>query len=184
MGLKIITPPVLEPVSLTEAKLHLRVEHDVDNTLITGLIAAARLLCEAYQARAYLSQTLELRLDRWPAGRGIDLPRPPLASVTSILWKDQSEEQHTMAEDQYITDSDSEPGRILLAEGCSWPSGELYPAGAVAIRYVAGAAAAVSVPQSIKQAILLTLGDWYMDRQSGQALSPASRALLSRERVW
>lgn len=184
MGLKLITGPAAEPVSLTEAKLHLRVDSDADNALIPGLITAARMLCESYQSRAYLAQTLELRLDAWPREREIELPRPPLALVTSVKWKDSEGTEHTMDTDEYLVDTDSEPGRIVLADGCSWPSGELYPAGAVAVRYAAGAALAASVPQNVKQAILLTVGDWYQDRQSGSPLSAAARALLVRDRMW
>ena len=51
--LKLITPPAFEPVSLIEAKTHLRVDYEDQNAEISSLITAARVYCEQYQHRAY-----------------------------------------------------------------------------------------------------------------------------------
>jgi len=63
MGLKQTVAPALEPVSLTEAKLHLRIDTTAEDVLISSLIKAARQYCENYQRRAYITQTWELWLD-------------------------------------------------------------------------------------------------------------------------
>lgn len=42
---------VIEPVTLEEAKAHLRVEFDDDDTYITALISAAREYVESFQNR-------------------------------------------------------------------------------------------------------------------------------------
>lgn len=77
MSLKISVAPVTEPVSLDEAKLHLRVDLTDEDTLIDTLIAAAREDCEKFQNRAYISQTWELWLDAFPSRNYIELPLPP-----------------------------------------------------------------------------------------------------------
>lgn len=183
MTLRLITAPATEPVSSAEAKLHLKVDGSTDDTLISALIVAARMLCEAYQGRGYITQTWELTLDAFPESP-FELPPAPLASVVSIKYTDSGGTEYTMDPGDYVLDTSAEPGRVALADGVSWPSVVLYPVGGVKIRYTVGAASAAAVPQNVKQAILLTVGDWYEDRQAGAALSPAARALLTIDRVF
>lgn len=180
MTLRLITAPATEPVSSAEAKLHLKVDGSTDDTLIAALISAARLLCEAFQGRGYITQTWELTLDAFPESP-FELPVAPLATVTSIKYKDSAGTETTMDSGDYVLDISAEPGRVALADGVSWPSVDLYPVGGVKIRYTVGAA---SAPANVKQAILLTVGSWYEDRQAGSDLSPAAKALLTVDRVF
>jgi len=82
MRLKIKTPATVEPVTLDEAKLHLKIDGADDNALITALITTARQLAEKETKRAFITQTLEMFLDSAPAE--IEIPRPPLQSVEAI----------------------------------------------------------------------------------------------------
>jgi len=82
MRLKLKTAPSVEPVTLDQAKLHLRVDSSDDNTLITALITTARQLAERETKRAFITQTWELHLDR--ALPEVEIPKPPLQSVDSI----------------------------------------------------------------------------------------------------
>ena len=68
MSAILLNAPASEPVSLAEAKLFLRVEHDDDDDLIAALIAAARVQVEAQTRRALITQTWRLVRDVWPAG--------------------------------------------------------------------------------------------------------------------
>lgn len=166
MTLKVITPPAVEPVTLAETKLHLRVTTSADDDQITALITTARELVEQSLSRALISQTLELVLDSWP-GSTIILPRPPLVSVTSIVYTDDAAADATFASTNYLVDADSTPGRIRLKSGKTWPSTTLQDLNAVRVRYVAGyGAAGTNVPQPIRQAILLLIGDWYENREA------------------
>jgi len=180
VALRLITAPATEPVSSAEAKLHLKVDGSTDDTLIAALISAARILCESFQGRGYITQTWELTLDAFPASP-FELPMAPLASVVSIKYKDADGTEYTVDSGDYVLDLSSEPGRVALADGKSWPSVSLYPVGGVKIRYTVGGA---SAPANVKQAILLTIGDWYEDRQAGSDLSPAAKALLTVDRVF
>src|SRR5690242_18545156 len=99
MNIKVITPPTSEPITLEEAKLHLRVDGVDDDTLITMLITAAREEVERLSFHALMTQTLELILDVWPYDKSvfpgwpygkIKIPRPPLQSVTSLTYKDST----------------------------------------------------------------------------------------------
>lgn len=158
-----------------------------EDSLLSALIVAAREYCEAYQNRAYVTQTIELSLDRWPRFP-VNLPRPPLVSVASIKYYDTANMEHTFAATSYFVDADSEPGRIALAHGVTLPTITLREIGAVKIQYTAGAAVA-DVPQRVKQAILLLIGYWYENREaalSGKTSAQIEfsvRALLGFDRV-
>lgn len=190
--LKLITAPAVEPVLLAEAKTHLRVDTTADDTLIEGLIAAARETLESTLSRALINQTWELVMDAFPGGNRIRLPRPPLVSVTSIKYKDKNGVEYT-ATSKYIVDTDSEPGQIVLHDDETWPSDELYEVGAVRVRYVAGyGAAGANVPRPLRQALLLLVGDWYENREdtviaqgySANALPTGVEALVQTYRIW
>src|SRR3990167_7589456 len=111
MGLIRTAAPDQEPLSLDEAKQHLRVDIDEHDELILSLVAAARQWAEDHTLRALVTQTWRLTLDyERPSfeadGRcthRIVLPRPPLASVTSVTYVDLEGATQTLAVDQYIT---------------------------------------------------------------------------------
>ena len=165
MALKLITAPAAEPVSTSEAKAHLRVDTTADDTYIGTLITVARQNVESHLRRSLITQTWEVVLDAFPAGV-IRLPKPPLASVTSIKYTDDEGNESTYSSDNYVVDSDTEPGRVVLKSGQTWPAVTLAAANGVRVRYVAGYGAAGSnVPQAIRQAILLVIGSLYENRE-------------------
>ena len=166
MAILIVEPPIEEPITLDEAKLHCRVDVDDDDTLITGLISAARAYAEAIEWRAYLTQTIELHLDAWPSGNQIELPRPPLQSVTSIVYTGEDGTEHTVDADTYVVDTAREPGRIALKSGESWPSETLQVVDGIVITYLAGWEFADDVSAMRKQALLLLVGHWYENRET------------------
>jgi len=162
---QILTQPTNEPVSLTEAKLHLRVDITADDNEIAGLVQAATEQVELWARRALVTQTLDYTLDAWPDGRIITLPRPPLVSVTSITYKSDAGVAATFSSTYYAVDADAEPGRVALLDSASWPSTALYPVSPIKVRYIAGYGAASAVPERYKQAIKLLCGHWYENRE-------------------
>lgn len=186
MRYKTVTPVSVEPVTLEEAKLHLRVDSDDEDNLIQSLISTARTYCENYTGRAFATQTLEAYLDEFPVGE-IELPRPPLQSVTSVIYKNSDSVSTTMTvTTEYIVDSDSDVGRIVLPYGKSWPSFTAYTVNPIKIKYVTGYTA---IPESLKQAMLLLIGHWYANREDvitgtiSKTIETASRALMNQYRV-
>ncbi len=163
--LKIATAPASEPVLLAEAKAQCRVDGSTDDTLITGLIKVARLDAEGFLNRAIITQTWDLYLDAWPGKTFIEIPLPPLQSVTSIKYTDKNGVEATMAAGDYIVDTVSEPGRVYLKWDKSWPSVDLQVVNGIVVRFVAGYGLAASVPETIKQAILLQIGHYYENRE-------------------
>jgi len=166
MILKRTVDPTEEPVSVTEAKAHLRVDLADDDLLIGSLVTAARQYIEDTAARALCTQTWRLSLDEWPTIGYIELPRPPLQTVSSIVYTDSAAVAHTFSTDYYDVDTDSEPGRVVLEYGDTWPTGTLASTNPIQVTYVAGYGAVASVPQHLKQAILLLTAHWYENREA------------------
>lgn len=185
MQLVTYTEPAEEPVSLEEAKAHLRVVNTAEDDLIAGLVVAARQQCEDEARRAFVTRTYDLTLDCWPV-EPLRLPRQPLGDVISVTYIDSTGNTNTVDESTYETDSE----RMFLAYGKSWPSATLRPYSAVTIRYTAGYGNASDVPARYKQAMLLLIGHWFQNRESvvvgavGRELPMAVKALLHTDRNY
>lgn len=205
MALKLIEAPEIEPVTINQAIKHLNEyapetveteepaadpevpeepaaeETEPEYGLqehIADLIATARETCEEYQNRAYLTQTWELWLDAWlPI---IDIPRPPLQSIESVKWHDREGTEHTIDPADYFADTNSEPGRILMNPGKPWPAG-LRPASGICITFTAGHAETARVPRRIRQAILLLVAEWYLNREASSLTGKGGAEKFSRE---
>lgn len=189
MNLTLITAPATEPITIDEAKLHLRVDHDSEDTIIDRLITVARRHVELYQRRALITQTWQIWLDEWPQDGAKRLPRPPLQSVTSAKYYGTDDTEYTF--DEYSVDTDSEPGRVYLNYGESWPSTTLRPAHAIVIEYVAGYGDADDVPRNVVQAMLLLIGHLYENREAimttgmnAVSVPMTVDALLSMDRIF
>jgi len=121
---------------------------------LNTLIVAARTTAENFQNRAYMDRTYDLALDYFPS-MPINLPMPPLKSVTSIQYTDQDGLTTTVTATDYIVDTIGEPGRVAFAKGKCWPSVTLQAVNGVVIRFVAGFD---EVPENVKLAIKFYVG--------------------------
>lgn len=185
MQLTLVTPPAVTPVSLAEAKAHLRVEHDEDDAYITSLIKTVTARIDGrngWLRRALVNQTWKLELPWFPVARCIALPMPPLQSVTSIKYFDHNNEEQTFAAEAYEVVKSTDEGYIYLKTGESWP-GTWERQGAVAITFVAGyGESGEAVPENIRHAIKIEIAGLYgADRgDEGEKVppSPAIKRLL------
>jgi uncharacterized phiE125 gp8 family phage protein len=184
MGFKVITPPT-EPVTLADARLHLRVTDTAEDTLISALITAAREYCEHYLQRAVGSQTLELALDEFPEG-SIELPMGPVTSITSIKYIDTNQAEQTLSGSAYTLDDYSHQSWAVPAYETEWPE-TLEAANVVKVRYVAGSA---TPPSAVLAAMKLIIGHLYENREqsiigvSVTELPLGVKALLDTKRIW
>jgi len=193
MALTIVTEPTIEPLDLEEIEDHLRLSETstgAEDTVLLGFLTAARRYCERLQGRAYLEQTWDLTLKDFPGGDCIEIPRPPLLSVTHLKYYGTGGTANTMTAANYYVDTDSEPGRLCLAYGEVWPSETLRPDNGVVVRFVAGYGSVQSlVPAEVKQALKLIIGTMYERRESTDIkemyqVPDGAHALLSLDRVW
>ena len=183
----VTVPPGVEPISVGEAKQHLRQDAPDDDTLISGLIIAAREQVERMTSRALITRTIEFYRDQfpgippWPNSPVIELPQPPLIAVTGLSFIDSAFANHnwTVSGNNLLDetgavnahwDNVNEPGRIMLAYSQVWPNRVLKTVNALKITYTAGYGPdPVNVPQAAKQAMLLLIGSWYTFRESLEA---------------
>lgn len=175
MPIKVVTPPVIEPVTLAEAKLHARVDADdvLEDTLLSILISSARSHGENTTRRAFVTQTLELTLPSFPAnGDPIELPRPPFQSITSVTYIDATGASVTLDPAAYfaLATSDSVPALLYPAPDDCWPATAVRP-NAVAIRYVAGwpvttgSPPLATTPEALRAWMLVRITDLYTQRE-------------------
>lgn len=187
----LITAPTVEPVSLVEAKAHLRVDIDDDDALISRLITTARMHIEDSTRPhvAMINQTWEYIADDWPEGDTLELRPYPLVSVTSIKYTDEDAVESTFASANYLVDTYSQPGRVKLKSTAAWPSTDLRELNGFVVRFVAGyGASAAAVPVQLRQAILLYVGHWYENREpiltTGMMVAPLQKTIDDLLRNW
>lgn len=162
------TPPASEPLTLTEAKTHLRVSGSTEDALITSLISAAREMAEAYTSRQFITATYTMKIEDFPVGEGpISLPRTPLGSVSSVTYLSTTGTSTTLSTDVYEVLSDNTRASIVLKPGQSWPNTRTEQREAVTITFTAGyGAATTDVPESARAAMLLIVGTLFDNRES------------------
>ena len=173
MPLQLVIPPAEEPVSLIDAKLHLRVDFDEDDTLIASLISAARQAAETLTGRQFVNARWKLVLDGFPPC-AIALAKCPVQSVVAINYLDMNSLVQTMPASTYTVESACEPARITPVFGQVWPP-SLPQIGAVSVTFDAGYGTAAQVPEGIKSWIKLRVGSLYAHREE--------MAVLSRGRI-
>lgn len=188
MGLRQTTPPAVEPISLADMKLHLRVDADDDDSLISALISAAREYAEVFTRRQIITATWMWTFDKF--ADELIVPRAPLQSVTSVKYIDTAGVQQTLSADVYDVHSADTPGRVTLAYAQSWPDARAQT-NAIEIVFVAGYGDAAGsprrIPDSLIAALKLLAGDFYEHREGRTEIrvqdNPTVDRLLSTFRI-
>ncbi|HWV83774.1 MAG TPA: head-tail connector protein [Hyphomicrobiaceae bacterium] len=165
MTTTLLIGPTVEPVTLSEAKAHLRVDSSAEDTLIQSLIMASRLHIEAALDLALITQTWRVQFDRWPRSRSLNLPLRPVQSLTAVRVFDDADDDEALDTSTFILDGTAHPARLILSGRASL----LQPtraANGIEIDFVAGYGdAPADVPQPIRQALLLLTAHWYENRE-------------------
>ena len=166
-SLHLVTGPTAEPVTLAEAKAHLRVDHAFDDALIAAQVAAARTHVETITGHRLLPQTWRLDMDAAPDAPDLFLPLRPVTAISAVTYRDSLGQAQTMSSALYRTSIPSGapamPARVWAIDG--WPDTDCGP-GAFSIQFVVGYADAGAVPKPLVAAILLLLGDLYILREA------------------
>lgn len=107
----------------------------------------------------------------------------PVQSITSITYKDANGNTQTLSTDVYLLDDYALPNAIVLKYSQSWPD-TYEEQNAITVTYVAGQSTS-DLPQAIKQAMLLTIADFYENRTDYvKRLPTAAQYLLNQYRVF
>lgn len=181
MGWKIKTQPATEPVTLTEAKAHLNIPSAITDwdDLITTQVKAAREYVEQYASQHLITQTVQEYFSDFPCG-WLELTRYPIASITHVKYTDSDHAQQTWDSSKYDTDLVSRYGRIAPKPSQDWPDND-DSLNSIQVEYVTGYGAASDVPARFKQAILLTVGHMFENREDTVHTLPTRVCDLLRE---
>lgn len=177
-----ITPPAELPVTLAEAKAHLRVDAADEDELISALIGAATDHLDGWTGilgRALVTQTWRQDFDCFaPCLR---LPLSPVSAVTAVSYTDPDGNAQTFADYDLVTDGFGP--FVRRKRNASWPTTNGDP---VSVTFTAGYGASFDVPSAIKQAILLHIGTLYEYRETmadRAQPTPAYDALIAPYRL-
>jgi uncharacterized phiE125 gp8 family phage protein len=155
--------PAAEPVSLTDAKEQLRITHSDDDDYITALIVAAREWAEEFTKTSFITQTWTAEYPSWPVDRILDLPRPPLQSVTTLKYRDADDAQQTISDTQYQVETGGKLIKLLSTFGSPGLQADReFPIEAI---FVTGAGdASTDVSSKIILAIKIMITHYYVNR--------------------
>lgn len=172
----VVTPPASDPVTLDEAKEHLRVDIADDDTLITVLISAATEYVATVTRRSIMTQTLKLVLPEFPADSDlIRLPYPPFytISIGQVQYRDATDGtlQTWDSANYEVVQTGALCHCLRYVLNGAWPTSVLDAVDAVQITYAAGEASAADVDERIKLAIKLLVGHWYENREDTTPLN-------------
>lgn len=177
MPLILTTPPAAEPVSLADAKAHLRVTHADDDAYITKLITAARRAIEQRSGLRFISQGWSLFLDCWPGTAAVSLQLSPVSAIEDVITYSEDDTPSVVDPAHYYLDHAAQPARCVLRDGRVPPRGG-RPVNSIEIRFTSGFGAdGDAVPGDFRQAILITVAHWFDHRGDGEGASLPLAAL-------
>jgi uncharacterized phiE125 gp8 family phage protein len=179
MNLKVLARGTSEPVTLAEAKLHLRVDVTDDDALITAMISAAREMIERYTSRTLIYTAYRMTMDMWTWD--IELPRSPAIEAAANLvtginyitpriryWdNDYVQQTITYADDDFELLLDNNPPLLVLPPSTIWPITAPLQRGAIEIDWIAGyGSSSTGIPQLLRLAIMMLVAHWYEHREA------------------
>ncbi len=161
----LISGPAIEPVTLAEAKAHLRIDASDEDMLISSLITAARIHIETVCSRVLITQSWKIYFDNWPSKSCVEIPITPLQGISAVTLYDASDNTSTLDAANWFADTVSTPGRLVRRQGAVWAD-PARSANGVEITITAGYGdSAADVPQNLRQAILLLVAHWFETRE-------------------
>ncbi|MEQ1650701.1 MAG: head-tail connector protein [Hyphomicrobiaceae bacterium] len=168
MALILTAPPAVEPVSLVEAKAHLRVDGDAENILIQSLILTSRLHIETAFGLALIQQSWAIFRDAWPSAREVMLPLNPIKSIDAIRLYDATGTFILAPLAGFTVDSSANQSRLVRHANLTLPQPH-RPANGIEIAVTAGFGPNPSdVPAPIRHALLLLVAHWYEHRDPSE----------------
>lgn len=165
-------------VTLEDAKAHLRVDHDVEDDVISSLLQASIDACADYAARAFDQTVYEYSASCWPCRGCLEIPIAPVGAVSSVKYVDEDGAMQTVAGASWKWERTDAGARVLFDPDYSLPAlGTRFQAGGDAIRvtlqagydvgdFSQGDDPEMKLPSEARSAIMLMLGGLYANREN------------------
>jgi uncharacterized phiE125 gp8 family phage protein len=172
----LVNKPLVEPLSLTDAKNWLRVDHGDDDVMIANLITSAREMVEARTGRSLIAQTWRVTLDAWPDGSRVALPLLPVMTIAAVRVINASGTAVVLAPSAYALETQRDPPVLQVLA----PIAPGKERNGIELDVIVGYGPAASdCPESLRQAMRLILSVAYARR--GPDLPPIERANTSSD---
>jgi uncharacterized phiE125 gp8 family phage protein len=145
------TAPVVEPITLAEAKEYARIDGSAEDTLITALIKMARLHCESFTGKSLVPKTVTITSFAFPYQ--FQMPYGPVNAennVTKVVTLDQNGGETNL---NYQVNVGLYPKMMILGGNQSYKFKMIYTAGFT------------TVPEDIKLAMKMLVNTLYERRE-------------------
>ncbi|MDK9697792.1 MAG: head-tail connector protein [Siculibacillus sp.] len=163
MSAILIDPPAIEPVTLAEAKAHLRLTGSDDDDYVAAMITAARIQVESATRRVLIDQTWRIYRDDWPSDGHVAIPIAPVKSIAAVTVYDADGEPTELAPTDRLLDVASQPARLVFTGAAPHPGRAVN---GIEIDVVAGyGPSGLEVPQPLRLAVMTLVARWYEDRE-------------------
>ncbi|MCX2695990.1 head-tail connector protein [Ochrobactrum chromiisoli] len=160
MTMFLVTPPVLEPVTVADARAFLRISTDSEDDILRRIIKTARELVKADTGLALIDQTWRLRVDRWPRSGRLALFKYPVKAVTAVVAYRCDGTAISMEPEEFMLQHGRRPQRVYMAQ---YPDAQSFCG--LEVDFIAGfGETGVEVPDALKQAILTLSAHLYENR--------------------
>ena len=162
--------PLQEPLSLTDAKAYLKVDHTDEDALITQMVREARSWVETFTGRALIDQTWKFTIESFPT-TDLHLPKGKTIAITGFIYRDTAGVLQSLYGmevspngSNYQWDLGSDDGGLLRpAYAGSWP--DIRPTlDPIQITFRAGYSTGAGIPEQILAGLKWKLADLYAMR--------------------
>lgn len=167
-SIKRTTDTSTEPITLSEAKAHLRVDTSDDDSYITNLIKVARQSAEISLRRSLgVSQVYQASYKTYPTvQRKLRVPNPPFISATSLKYFDLNNNEITVASDKLVIDDTGDSNAfVAIKSSVIFQDISFEKMAPVILTYTAGYTDVADIPQPIIQGMYLLLSHYYDTRE-------------------
>jgi uncharacterized phiE125 gp8 family phage protein len=196
LDLETAPDPDDDPLTLAAVRddhLHAAAGDGVEDTYIASLMTTSLRMAERGTWRSLLPMGWVLVMDRFPCWE-IVLPRPPLVSVSQVVYVDTNGVEQTLTGSpaQFEIEAPRGPtapkGRIWPLYGQRWPATRCQP-NAVRVHFTAGyplvgSPAVADVPDDITQGRLLVIGELYKQRSESVHAFNQNPAVIRAQGIW
>jgi uncharacterized phiE125 gp8 family phage protein len=167
-SIKRTTDTSTEPITVSEAKAHLRVDTTDDDSYITSLIKVARQSAEISLRRSLgVNQVYQVAYKTYPTvQRKLRIPNPPFISISSLKYFDLSNTEHTVSSDNLVVDSTGDTNAFVAIKSSTiFQEISFEKIAPVVLTYTAGYSDVADIPQPIIQGMYLLLSHYYDTRE-------------------